>query len=87
MSDLGSFLPVPVAPAKETREMKLKWLQTAKQERISKIAHLRQAIEDLMKGRVPDLERQILQSEQELRNLEISEQRELRSIETTAQGA
>lgn len=85
MSDLGSILPVPVKQANETRAMKLKWLQSAKQERISKIVHLKQAIEDLVKGRIPELERQILQSEQELTNLEASEKLVLESIETTGE--
>jgi hypothetical protein len=73
MSDLGSTLPVPVRQTVETKEMKLKWLQCAKQERISKIVHLKQAIEDLVKGKIPELERQILQAEQELANLESTE--------------
>lgn len=87
MADLGSLLPVPIAETRETKEMKLKWLQSMKQERISKIVHLKQAIEDLQKGRVPELERQILQAEQELCNVLESEKLTLQSIETTAQGA
>lgn len=86
MSDLGSILPVPIRQTVETREMKLKWLQAAKQERISKIVHLKQAIEDLVKGKIPEIERQVLQAEQELRNLENSEKSVLESIEATAQG-
>lgn len=83
MSDLGSILPVPVRQSVETRAMKIKWLQSAKQERISKIVHLKQAIEDLVKGRIPELERQILQSEQELTNLENSEKLLVASIDVT----
>jgi hypothetical protein len=64
--------------------MKLKWLQSAKQERISKIVHLKQAIEDLVRGKIPELERQILQAEQELRNLEETEKSVMDSVETTA---
>lgn len=86
MSDLGSFLPVVVQQARETRDMKLKWLQAAKQERISKVVHLKQAIEDLIKGRVPELERQILQAEQELRNLEVSEKSVLQSTDAVTTG-
>lgn len=85
MSDLGSILPVPVRQTVETRDMKLKWLQSAKQERISKIVHLKQAIEDIIKGKVPEIERQILQAEQELCNLDNSEKLVLKSIETNAQ--
>ena len=84
MSDIGSILPVPVKQSVETTEMKLKWLQSAKQERISKIVHLKQAIEDLVKGRIPELERQILQAQQELVNLEDTEKMVANSIETTA---
>jgi len=81
MSDLGSILPVVVNQTIETRQMKLKWLQSAKQERISKIVHLKQAIEDLLKGKIPEVERQILQAEQELANLEESEKSILESVE------
>lgn len=84
MSDLGSILPVPVRQTIETKAMKLKWLQSAKQERISKIVHLKQAIEDLVRGKIPELERQILQAEQELRNLEETEKSVMDSVETTA---
>lgn len=82
MSDLGSNLPVPVAQSVETKEMKLKWIQSAKQERISKIVHWKQAIEDLIKGKIPEIERQILQAEQELANLERTEKLVVASIET-----
>lgn len=81
MSDIGSSLPVPVRQTTETRAMKLKWLQAAKQERISKIAHLKQAIEDLMRGKIPEIERQIMASEQELKNLEETEKIVTDSIE------
>jgi hypothetical protein len=84
MSDIGSSLPVPVNQLRETREMKLKWLQAAKQERISKIVHLKQAIEDLRQGKIPEIERQIMASEQELKNLEAAEKIVLQSIETEA---
>lgn len=83
MADLGSILPVPVNQTVETKEMKLKWIQAAKQERISKIVHLKQAIEDLMKGRIPEIERQILQAQQELKNLEQTEKSVLSSVDTT----
>jgi hypothetical protein len=83
MSDLGSILPVPVRQPVETRVMKLKWIQSAKQERISKIVHLKQAIEDLVKGRIPELERQILQAEQELTNLEETEKSVIESVDST----
>lgn len=84
MSDINSQLPVPVRQLEETRAMKLKWLQAAKQERISKIVHLRQAIEDLKQGKIPEIERQIMAAEQELGNLELAEKNVLDSIETTS---
>lgn len=73
MSDIGSSLPVPLKQSIETKEMKLKWIQAAKQERISMIVHLKQAIEDIVKGKIPEIERQIMHAEQELRNLEETE--------------
>ena len=81
MSDIGSNLPVPVEQSKETRDMKMKWLQVAKQERISKIVHLKQNIEDLLKGKIPEIERQILYSEQELSNLKQAEELLIKSID------
>lgn len=72
MSDIGSTYPVPLNIV-ETKEMKLKWLKYAKQERISKINHLKQSIEDLLNGKIPDLERQILHAQQELQQLEAHE--------------
>jgi hypothetical protein len=83
MSDIGSILPVPVRSSVETKQMKLKWLQSSKQERISKIVHLKQAIEDLVKGKIPEIERQILQAEQELVNLESTEKLVAESEETS----
>jgi hypothetical protein len=84
MSDIGSSLPVPVSPTRETREMKLKWLQAAKQEKISKIVHLKQAIEDLRQGKIPEIERQIMYAGQELKNLEEAEKLVFDSIESQA---
>lgn len=81
MSDIGSNLPVPLRSLVETRAMKLKWLQAAKQEKISRITHLKQAIEDLLKGKIPEIERQIMAAEQELKNLEESEKLVARSID------
>jgi hypothetical protein len=83
VSDIGSILPVPVTSTIETKLMKLKWLQSAKQERISKIVHLKQAIEDLVKGKIPEIERQILQAEQELVNLENTEKLVTKSEEAS----
>lgn len=84
MSDIGQNLPVPVRQTVQTTEMKLKWLQSAKQEQISKIVHLKQAIEDLVKGRIPELERQILEAQQTLNNYEETEKLVKNSVETTA---
>lgn len=73
MSDIGGSYPVVMKPTIETIEMKKKWLQSAKQERISKIVHWKQAIEDLLKGKIPEIERQILHAEQELAQFEAHE--------------
>lgn len=83
MSDIGQNLPVPLRQTTQTTEMKLKWLQSAKQEQISKIVHLKQAIEDLVKGRIPELERQILEAEQTLFNLNESERMVRDAVDTT----
>ena len=83
MSDIGQNLPVPVKQTVQTKDMLLKWTQSAKQEQISKIVHLKQAIEDLLKGRIPELERQILEAEQILHNLEESEKRVRDSVDTS----
>lgn len=83
MSDIGQNLPVPVRQTVQTKDMLLKWTQSAKQEQISKIVHLKQAIEDLVKGRIPELERQILEAEQTLHNLEESERTVKNSVDAT----
>lgn len=83
MSDIGQNLPVPLKQTVHTKEMLLKWTQSAKQEQISKIVHLKQAIEDLMKGRIPELERQILEAEQALHNLQESERMVRDAVDTT----
>lgn len=69
MSDLGSSYPIEIR-AVETKAMKLKWIEARKQEAKSKLVHYKQAIEDLIKGKVPEIERQILAVEQELAQLE-----------------
>lgn len=81
MADIGARLPVVFEQAIENKEMKLKWLQAAKQERISKIVHLKQSIEDLLKGKIPEIERQIMFAEGELKNLLDAENRLVNSID------
>lgn len=72
MSDIGNQYPIQIQ-AKETREMKLKWIASRKQEAKSKLVHFKQAIEDLIQGKVPEIERQIMAVEQELEQLEQQE--------------
>lgn len=72
MSDVGSSYPIQVQ-ARETKEMKLKWIAARKQEAKSKLVHFKQAIEDLIQGKVPEIERQIMAVEQELAQLEHQE--------------
>jgi len=69
MSDIGSSYPVPIGAAKETITTKLLWVAVKKQEVISKINHLKQAIEDIQKGKILDYERQILLAQQDLDSL------------------
>ena len=84
MADLGSFLPVPISPVVETTEMGLKWLQIRKQEQISKIVHLNQAIEDLRKGKMAEIEYALMKAQAELENINKAEDRLKNSIDTTA---
>jgi hypothetical protein len=72
MSDIGSSYPIEIR-VNETKAMKLKWIESRKQEAKSKLVHFKQAIEDLIKGKVPEIERQILAAEQELAQLEYQE--------------
>lgn len=81
MADLGSYLPVPIEQTRETKAMKLKWLEAAKQEKISRIVHLKQNIEDLLKGKLPEIERQIMCAQQELDNLCAAEKILINSID------
>lgn len=83
MSDIGSRLPVPINETTETKAMKMKWLQAAKQERVSKIVHLKQAIEDLLQGKIPEIERQIMYAESELSNLVRAEELLKNSVDTS----
>lgn len=72
MSDIGSSYPIQIQ-TKETKEMKLKWIAARKQESKSKLVHFKQAIEDLIQGKVPEIERQIMAITQELQQLEYQE--------------
>lgn len=84
MGDLGSFLPVPINQTVETQEMKLKWLQIKKQEQISKIVHLNQAIEDLRKGKMAEIEYALMKAQAELEEINKAEIRLINSVESTA---
>jgi len=84
MSDLGSSLPVPINQSIETIEMKLKWLQIKKQEQISKIVHLNQAIEDLRKGKMAEIEYALMKAQAELEEITKAEERLKHSVESTA---
>lgn len=81
MADIGSNLPVPLK-VEDTNETLLMWVRVKKQEIISKIRHLEQAIEDIRKGKILEIERQIKLEEQALRQLEEHE-KSLTSVETT----
>ena len=83
MADLGSFLPVPINPISETFEMKMKWLEIRKQETISKIAHLNQAMEDLKKGKMAEVEYALMKAQAELKEIQRVEEQLKNSTETT----
>jgi len=80
MSDIGNQYPIQIQ-ARETKEMKLKWIAARKQEAKSRVVHFKQAIEDLIQGKVPDLERQIMAVTQELEQLEYQEKTLQSSVE------
>jgi predicted MarR family transcription regulator len=84
MADIGSFLPVPLQNVQETQEMKMKWLEIKKQEKISQIAHLNQAIEDLRKGKMAEIEYALMKAQAELAEVERVEKMVKNSTETTA---
>ena len=81
MSDIGSSYPVTIN-VKETRDMKLKWVAARKQECKSKLMHFKQAIEDLINGKIPEIERQIMAVEQELDQLKQQENLLKNSVDT-----
>jgi hypothetical protein len=72
MSDIGGSYPIQIQ-THETKDMKLKWIAARKQEAKSKLVHFKQAIEDLIQGKVPEIERQIMAASQELQQLEFQE--------------
>lgn len=80
MADIGSSYPIEIR-AKETKEMKLKWIAARKQECRSKLVHHKQSIEDLVRGKIPEIERQIMGVEQELEQLEYQEKMLQSSVE------
>jgi len=55
-----------VSPSDEVEE---KWKAVAIQEKVSRIAACKQAIEDLQKGKIVELEAQILMFQRELEHL------------------
>ena len=78
MADLqeGNWLVNPDA------EIKLKWIEVQIQERKSRIARHRQDKEDLIKGKLVDLDARILMLDKELKNLE-SEADKLTPVDVT----
>lgn len=80
MSDIGNSYPIQIQ-ARETKEMKLKWIASRKQEAKSRLVHFKQAIEDLIQGKVPEIERQIMAVSQELEQLEYQEKTLQSSVE------
>lgn len=67
MADIGVQQTWLVSP---DREIEKKWMQVQIQERKSRIARYKQDIEDLVKGRMVDLEAKILMLEKEMKKLE-----------------
>lgn len=82
MSDIGSTLPVALVPITENKDMILKWIQSRKQEYKSKISHGKQAIQDLIYGKVPAIEREVMMAQEELKQLETHENKLKNSVDT-----
>lgn len=80
MADIGGSYPITIQ-TRETKDMKLKWIAARKQEAKSKLVHFKQAIEDLIQGKVPEIERQIMAVQQELEQLEYQEKTLQSSVE------
>jgi len=51
-------------------EAEKKWLQSMLQEKKSIVVHLRQDIENLLKGKIPDLEGNLIMFEAEVKHIE-----------------
>lgn len=72
MADLpveGNWLVDP------NNDVKVKWLEVAIQERISRINRHKQDIDDLKKGKILELEARIMMLERELKDLESQKSR------------
>jgi hypothetical protein len=67
MSDIGINQTWLVSP---NAEIEKKWKLVAIQERLSRIARYKQDIEDLVKGKIVDLEARIMMLEKEVKELE-----------------
>jgi hypothetical protein len=67
MADLGVQQNWLVSP---THDIEIKWLDVQIQERKSRIARHKQDIEDLVKGRITELEAKIMMLDLELKELE-----------------
>lgn len=80
----GSQYPIEIK-RKDTKEITLKWIAAKKQECKSRIAANKQAIDDLINGKVYELEANILRAQQELEQLEQHEKLISSSIDVDAQ--
>lgn len=67
MADIGINRNYLVEP---NRDVKVKWLEIQIQERKSRVVRLRQDIEDITKGRIVELEAQMIIANNELIKLE-----------------
>jgi hypothetical protein len=79
MADIPSEGNWLVSPDNKIEE---KWIEVQIQERKSRIARHRQDMEDLIKGKLVDLEARIMMLEKELKELETKRDR-VRAIEVT----
>lgn len=85
MAREGGYEIVEVGQVNPTREMQLKFIQVRKQKCISTIAKAKQDIEDIQKGKIAEIEYQILHAEAELKKLNEHEVRIKNSVDVQPQ--
>lgn len=76
MGDIGERQQWLVSPTKDIED---KWIEVQIQERRSRIVRYKQDIEDLMKGKITELQAKIMMLELELKEIEARRKTDARS--------